>query len=336
MHGMMAKLDREKFVVSVLSVGRHDDDPAQWIRRHADEYVELPLSVPQARRMIAQQQLDVLFYTDIGMDPITYSLAFSRLAPVQCLTWGHPVTSGMDSIDYFISSEELESAESDQHYSEKLVRLKNLAIYYYRPVPPSPLLGRSAFGLPETGCLYACPQSLFKFHPEFDDILGDILRQDPQGTLVLLQGKHQYWERLLRERFANSVPDVLERIRFLPHQPYDRFLNLNALADVLLDPIYFGGGNTSYEGFALGVPIVTLPSPLLRARITRTLYHQMGVLDCIVQSPQEYVERAVRLGTDLDYRASIKDKIKTASDVLFENSSGMRELERFLQEAVAP
>jgi protein O-GlcNAc transferase len=78
-----------------------------------------------------------------------------------------------------------------------------------------------------------------------------------------------------------------------------------------------------------------LPSPLLRARITRTLYHQMGVMDCIVNNPEEYVERAVRLGTDRDYRDAIKDKIQGASEVLFENEAGVRELEEFLQRAVA-
>jgi protein O-GlcNAc transferase len=335
MRGLIAKLSREFFDVTVLSVGAHSDAPAQWIREHSDHYVVLPHSVAQARHIIAQQQLDVLFYTDIGMDPVTYSLAFSRLAPVQCATWGHPVTTGIETIDFFISSQELDSAESDEHYTEKLVRLKNLAIYYYRPAISGPLQGRAAFGLPESGCLYACPQSLFKIHPEFDDILGDILRQDPTGSLVLIQGKRPSWKDLLRQRFAERIPDVLDRIFFVPQLEYGRFLNLNALADVLLDPIHFGGGNTSYEGFALGLPIVTLPSPLLRARITRTLYQQMGVMDCIVNNPREYVELAVRLGTDRDYCEAIKEKIKGASDVLFENASGVRELEEFLQNAVA-
>ena len=243
---------------------------------------------------------------------------------------GHPVTTGVDTMDYFISSEDLETADSEQHYTEKLVRLKIPPIYYYRPVPPSPLEGRGSFGLPETGSLYGCPQSLFKFHPEFDDILGGILRGDPQGTLVLLQGKHRQWDQALRQRLAASIPEVVERIRFVPQQEHRRFLNLNAVMDVLLDPIHFGGGNTSYEGLALGVPIVTMPSTLLRGRITYMLYKQMGVMDCVVTGPEEYVNRAVRLGTDAEYRAAVADKIKAANEVLFENVTGVRELEEFL------
>jgi protein O-GlcNAc transferase len=335
MRGTIATLSRKSFNVSVLSVGNHTDSQAKWIRQHADEFVQVPFSLPAARRVIAQQRLDVLFYTDLGMDSFTYSLAFSRLAPVQCVTWGHPVTSGIGTVDYFISSEHLESDEWESQYTEKLVRLKNPAIYYYRPMAPSPLAARATFGLPETVTLYGCPQSLFKFHPEFDEILGGILRQDPQGTLVLVQGEHSHWEQILRQRFAATMPDVLERVRFLPYQEHDRFLNLNAVVDVLLDPIHYGGGNTSYEGLALGVPIVTLPSSLLRARITHMLYRQMGVLDCVVHSAQEYVERAVRLGTDADFSAEVRAKIRGNSDLLYENKKGVQELEQFLEEAVA-
>ena len=139
MRGMIAQLSRDKFVVTVLSVGSHSDSMARWIQQHSDNYVEVPFHLPAARRLIAHQCLDVLFYTDLGMDSITYTLAHSRLAPVQCVTWGHPVTTGIDTIDYFISSEHLETSDSEQHYTERLVRLKNLAVYYYRPGAPTPL-----------------------------------------------------------------------------------------------------------------------------------------------------------------------------------------------------
>jgi protein O-GlcNAc transferase len=334
MRGMIAQLSRDKFVVIVLSVGSHSDGIARWIQEHADTYVEVPYHLPAARRLITDQRLDVLFYTDLGMDAITYTLAFSRLAPVQCVTWGHPVTTGIDTIDYFISSEHLETSASEQHYTERLVRLKNPAIYYYRPKPPTPLKSRAFYGLPGDGALYACPQSLFKFHPEFDDILGGILRKDPHGVLVLIGSKKPHAEHLLRQRFTATISDVLKRIHFLPTLDHHDFLNLNAVADVLLDPIHFGGGNTSYEALAFGVPIVTLPSVMLRGRITWALYQQMGVPDCAVRTPKEYIDLAVRLGTDADYRAHMGARIKSASDVIFENIEGVRELEAFFQEAV--
>ncbi len=334
LRGLIAHLDRDCFTVIVLNIGTAADTLAQWIREHADVAVALPDSLPAARRLIAEQQLDVLFYTDIGMEPVSYSLAFSRLAPVQCVTWGHPVTTGIPTVDYILSSQALETAAGDQHYTEQLVRLPQLPIYYYRPVAPAPLKDRSHFGLPLEGTLYACPQSLFKFHPDFDEVLGGILRRDPRGRLALIRGRYGHWDQQLQQRFAVTLPDVQERIHWLPPQGYDDFLNLNAVTDVLLDPLHFGGGNTSYEGLALGVPIVTLPTEFLRARITAALYQQLGVQDCVVSSPAEYIERAVQLGTDADYRRAVRGKIESVSEVLFENRAGVRAVEQFLREAV--
>src|SRR5207237_1565690 len=140
-------------------VGTSREEVASAIQKAADRHVALSISLPAARRAIAAEQLDVLFYADLGMDPITYSLAFSRLAPVQCVTWGHPVTSGIPAMDYFISSDLLETEEAAEHYTERLIRLKSLAVCYPRPEPPVPLRPRSHFGLPDEGTLYACPQN---------------------------------------------------------------------------------------------------------------------------------------------------------------------------------
>jgi predicted O-linked N-acetylglucosamine transferase (SPINDLY family) len=335
MRGMIAHLSRQAFEVVVLTVGAADDPIGCFLRDHADAYVVLPDDPQAARRLVAEQRLDVLFYTDVGMEPLTDTLAHSRLAPVQCVTWGHPSTTGIPVMDYFISQEDLDAEGAEAHYTETLVRLKTLPIYYYRPAPPAAPKGRADFGLPESGHLYVCPQSLFKFHPDFDDVLGRILRADPDGHVVLLRGSRPEWEELLMRRLGRTLADVLERVRFVPRQDLPGFLSLNAVADVMLDPVHFGGGNTSYEALALGVPIVTLPSAFLRGRITYALYRQMGVLDCVAASADEYVGLAVRLGTDPAYRAGVRAKILAASAVLYENAAGVRELEEFLLRAVA-
>jgi protein O-GlcNAc transferase len=134
--------------------------------------------------------------------------------------------------------------------------------------------------------------------------------------------------------FAASLPDGENQIRFLPRLDYDDYLSLVMAADVQLDTVRFGGGMTSYEALAVGTPVVTLPSPYLRGRITLGLYKQMQVLDCVAQSPQEYCELAVRLGTDAGYREMIRAKILSANGVLFENDQGIRELEQFLHHVV--
>ena len=130
------------------------------------------------------------------------------------------------------------------------------------------------------------------------------------------------------------MPDVVERIRFIQPQQRPDFLWLAALCDVMLDPIHFGGGNTTFESLALGVPVVTLPSGFLRGRITLALYREMNFLDCVVANSAQYADLAVRLGTDEAFRGRISAKILQANSALFECSAGIRQLEEFLVDAV--
>lgn len=178
------------------------------------------------------------------------------------------------------------------------MRLPRLAVCCERPASRPSRADRDFFGLTREAHLYVCPQTLFKFHPEFDALLGASLRADPHGLLVLIEGAFPDWTDLLRRRFATTLGDVQAHIRFLPPQPRDRFLDLLAVADVMLDPIHFGGGNTSYEVIAQGVPIVALPSSFLRGRLTYALYRQMGLLDLMAEDAAGYARLAVALGTD--------------------------------------
>jgi predicted O-linked N-acetylglucosamine transferase (SPINDLY family) len=336
--GLVQQLDRARFEVSVFSIGDAGDDLARRFRQHADHFAVLPPNpLHNARARIASAGLDMLIYTDIGMDPVSYSLAHSRLARVQCMTWGHPVTSGIPTVDYFISSEALEPGGSEAQYTESLVRLPHPAVYYHRPSSTAASAkSRRDFGFDDGVTLYGCLQMLQKFHPESDEVLGEILRADPSGLVLIVQGIAQRWDECLLARFRRSIPDVAERIRFVQRQPYPDFLALTRACDVMLDPLHFGGGNTTYEALAFGVPVVTLPSGLLRGRITKALYNQMGLDECVADSKTRYVEIASTLGRDRDARRAASERILERADVLFENKACVRGLEDFLVRVADP
>lgn len=333
--GVIRLLDRERFHVFVFRLPGPSDPTAEFIRESADRVVTLAPYLDSARRQIAQEELDVLFYTDIGMDPWTYFLAFARLAPVQCAGSGHPVTTGIPTIDYFLSCEDMEPADADAHYTEKLVRMQEFPFYFYRPQTPFPAKARGDFGLDDRDHLYVCAQTLFKVHPEFDGIVAKILRADPEGRVVFFHAQLPEWGQLLLERFHKTIPDVVDRIQILPRQSSEDFQHVLARADVLLDTIHFSGGTTSFKAFAAGTPIVTLPSPLMRGRVTYACYRKMGIFDCVARDPDDYVLLAVALGTDPEGRELLRTKILAANHVLFNNPAGVRALERFFLEAVA-
>ncbi|MDW8223612.1 MAG: tetratricopeptide repeat protein [Gemmatales bacterium] len=326
--GLITHLDRQQFEVYVLSLAPPDGHLGQRFRQVADHYMVLPPDLPLALQQVAALGLDILYYPDIGMDAMSYTLAFSRLAPVQCCSWGHPVTTGLPTMDYFISSATAETSDADSHYSEQLVRLSRLNVVYERPVVNQLSRDRQRLGLPEQGHIYLCPQTLFKFHPEFDQLLSAILERDPHGWLVLIEGKYKHWTELLLERFQRTMPQATGRVRFVSKLPREDFLRLLTLADVMIDPIHFGGGNTSYEALAFGVPVVTWPSPFLRCRLTYAMYQQMDFLELVAWNAQDYVEKAVRVACDADYRHWVHKTLLERSQVLYDDRAIVRELEQ--------
>jgi protein O-GlcNAc transferase len=335
--GLIEKLSREKFEVVALRITPSRDDACTArIRAAADLCVDLDPDFRRARDQIAALALDLLFYQDIGMEPVSYFLAFARLAPVQCVSFGHPNTTGIPTIDYFISNDLFEPADADEHYSEALVRLHDLPTlaYYHEPSLTASPASAESFGLPPGSALYVCPQTLFKIHPDFDPILRGILERDPRGIVVLIAGQFQDFTERLRARFAQTLCGLEQRVRFLPFMAFDRFMQLLALADVVLDTLHFNGMNSSLQAFAAGAPVVTLPGRFQRGRHTQAMYRKMAILDCIARDAQDYIDIAVRIGTDTGYARTLRQRILTRKHVLFEDPCVLREFERFFLEAV--
>ena len=299
-------------------------------------YLPLPSRFDHAMEKVKEARFDILHYWEVGTDVTNYFLPYCCLAPVQCATWGWPITTGIPQMGYFVSCELLETEESDAHYTETLIRLQHLPTYYYRPPVPEASRSRGHFGLGEGQHLYLCTQNLRKVHPDFDDLAADILRRDPQGLLLFIEDKQPNVTQLLRHRLQGSMPDVAARVRFLSRMPEIDYLSLTALADVVLDTLHYGGGaNTTYDAFAASTPVVTLPTRFHRGRYAFAAYRQMGVSDCIADSAEDYANIAVRLGTDPACQAEVSGRITEACPVLFEDANAVTELAAFFEEALA-
>lgn len=336
--GFFAQLSRERFeVVAIFIPPLADDEISRAIRQDADRCVVLAGDLAAAREQIAALQLDVLFYQDIGMEPFSYFLSFARLAPVQCVSFGHPDTTGVDTVDWFVSNDLYEPDGAPTHYSENLFTLHDLGClaWYVRPQLRQPVKPRAAFGLPADRPVYLCPQNLFKVHPDMDDLIAGILRRDLRGIVVLVEGRVRNWTQLLRQRWRASIADVEPRIRFVPRLREHDYLNLIAVADVMLDTVHFNGMNTSLEAFAVATPVVTLPAAFQRGRHTQAMYRKMGLGDLVAVDASAYVELAVRLGNDAAFRAGTSRRIAENNHALFEDTQVVREFERFFTIAVA-
>ena len=322
-------LSREKFEVVLFRPGGVADEKSESIDRYADKVCRLVNHLDTARRTVASEECDVLFFFEIGMVTLTYFLAFARLAPVQCVTWGHPDTTGIPNMDFFLSSRLLEPANAQEHYSERLVMLSYPPAAITLRTTGGVSSARDWIGVPSGARIYACPQNLMKFHPDFDSALAQILRQDPMGYVVITTSAIDAWRPALLDRISKAFPDVAERIVFLPQMAHEKFMSLLDAADVVIDPFYFSGGNSTHEALALGAPVVTWPGPYMRGRVSLGLYKKMGFEELICADPDEYVRTAIRVANDKEWRSNLKETIRTKSVILFDDPTIVRELEDF-------
>jgi len=332
MEGLIENLPKDEFEIVVVTQPGSRDPVARRIEAAADTLIKLPEGFWPAREAIAAAECDILIYPEIGMDVRSYFLAFARLARVQAVMWGHPDTTGIPNIDWFISSDLIEGEEADAHYSERLYRMKTLPTRYGGPEIPQSMKPREGFGLDAGKRLYLCQQSVIKHHPDLDLMIAEILRGDAQGEVVLLEGVMTHWSDQVKMRMRASIPDVVDRVRVIPRMGPEDFIALTACADIVFDAPHWSGGNTSFEAFALGKAVATHAGPFMRGRVTLGQYRAMTMGDELARADViEAARLALRLGLDTEYRAECERRIRENAPKLWDDPAASTEFATFLR-----
>jgi protein O-GlcNAc transferase len=333
--GWLKHHNHQQVEIYCYYTGNAPDAVTEAFQTWSDVFHHLPDGLEAVCQQVLRDQLHVVIFPEIGMDPITIQLAALRLAPIQCTAWGHPVTSGLPTIDYYLSSQLMEPDNGEQHYSEQLVRLPNLGIAYPQPQVPAVTQSRAAFGLRDDSVVYLCCQAPFKYLPQHDRLLVQIAQQVPQAQFVFIRAD------ILRSRlhaaFTAANLDIDKHCVFLPVLPRSEYLMLNQLADVYLDTIGFTGGNMTMDAIACGLPVVTLPGEFMRGRLSYGILQRLGLSETIARTEAEYGAIAIQLGQNPHQRqqlaATILERLQNPDTSPFEDATCVLALEAFLQEA---
>jgi predicted O-linked N-acetylglucosamine transferase (SPINDLY family) len=337
--GWLSQIDRRRFQIFGYHTAAKEDASTREAAGLCDRFVQGPLSIDRWREAILSDAPHVIIHPDIGMNAISAQLAGQRLAAVQCTSWGHPDTSGFPTIDYFLTSDLMEPPDAQDHYTERLVRLPNLSIYYEPPDMQPVALDRAELGLRAGATVFWCGQSLFKYLPQFDQVFARIAQEAGncqfafirygQGTTV-----DQLFFRRLDRAFAAVGLKAADYCAFVPRTSPQRFVAAIGQCDIVLDSIGWSGCNSTLEGLHHDLPIVTMPGSLMRGRHTLAILKRMGVEDTIAQTLDEYVGNAVRLARDVAWRSAVKDKIARNKHRLYRDAECIAALEAFLEGVV--
>ena len=328
----IVKLNKEYFKKYAYYIDDKFDHITDEIKKNVD-YFYYSRNVDKLIKKISQDNLDILFYLDIGMKPKIQILSSLRLASIQCNTWGHPVTSGFKNIDYYFSSELMEINNSKKNYSEKLIKLPNLGIDY--DFPDLSNIKRPNISRKSNTTIFLNLQSLFKLLPQDDHIYLDIIKKNSNCCFWFLQGVKSSVTSIFKERisklFQKEGYTFENYFYFHPRCSQDEFLGLIEESDIILDSFNWSGGNTSLEAISLNKPIVTCPSNLMRGRHTYGILKLLNVEEIIANSKNEYIEISVKLATDIDFRNSIVSKIKKNKNILYNDDKPIKFLEDVIQ-----
>ena len=257
--GWMRHLDRSRFEVFGYQLGADVDATSRSLAACCAEYRYGTASAAAWAEQIAADRLDVLIYPELGMHPLPVQLGCLRLAPVQCTTWGHPVTSGLPTMDYYLSSEAMEPPDGDAHYTERLVRLPGLGICYAARRSPARhwtgLLGAAR----RRGCVSLLPVAV-QIPAALRCRLAPHRRARAGGAVPV--------HRIEQRRRGCGVPGAVgtrvsarqgwtgsRHCALVPTVPHDTFASLLRAGDVFLDSIGWSGATPRWKLWSAGCPL---------------------------------------------------------------------------------
>jgi protein O-GlcNAc transferase len=340
LRGIIAHIDRRQFEILLYHTGSMTDEETVWAASGVDRFVQGPKPTKAWLDEVAQDRPDVMFYPEVGMDPASCALAALQLAPLQVAGWGHPVSTGLPSMNLFLSGEYLEGRGAEQHYREKLVRLPGTGVCTELPAVQAQRW--SGPDRQRNVVRFALCQQPIKFDPADDVLLARIAKAAGPSEFWLASPKTLHWATTkLRNRLAAAFRaeglDPNAYLRVMPWLPQDQFAGFLDEMDIYLDCPAFSGYTTAWQAIHRGLAVVTWEGDFLRQRLAAGLLRQVGKTDGIAGSRDQYVQIAIRWAEDCrrsDLWAARREEMRRAAPRADGNRAAVRSFEQALIGAV--
>jgi len=261
---------------------------------------------------VLDNDFEFVYYPDVGTSPESLYLSNMRLAPIQAVGTGHPVSTAGSMIDYFITgAEETTPDHPEANYDERLVLLPGLA---WRPIRPD---YRPSFPTPDARpapCLVNCSWARMKINHPLLETLGKI-RARAKRNIVF-----QFFPGCVSPRNGSHMATMQDLVAVLGQDAVICHGNM-AYADYMahqdrghftLHSWHFGGGTTAVDALILGKPIVVREGRHEYNRFSAALLRRVGLGELVTDSEDGYIELGVRLADDDAWREDLTRRIREA------------------------
>ncbi len=267
---------------------------------------------------IVSSEVDILFDLS-GHTSGHRLLMFARKpAPVQVTWLGYLNTTGLTTIDYRITDDYMDpEGTTERFHTETLFRLPNFCCFGYPvespQVSPLPASTSDVF-------TFGSINQWWKVTEEAKDMWATLLVSTPRSRIIVVArgaSNPAFRERIVSDFARRGVS--ANQVVVSPSLPLKQFLELFAKVDVTLDTFPYGGGTTTMFSLWMGVPVVALAGRGAVARNAIGPLSELGLVNLIATSPQNYLEIARGLAQNIPWltavRAGLRERM-TASAIV--------------------
>ncbi len=314
-----------------FALGTLEDEQTELARQGSAFFLSGALGLEDWVQAIAQQDVDFLYYPEVGLGGLSYKLACLRLAPRQFSSWGNPQTTGLPEMDAYISARCFEPAADSgagpawleagalPDYRETVGVLAGFPTYYQPYAGEIEAFDLAAMGFAESSKLLLCPGSAFKYQYDFAAQYAELAAQIADAQLVFFMGDGEMAERVaaqLRQAFMERglAP---ERLLFSPWLSRPRYQYLMQRSWLLLDSWGFSGINTVLQALDVGLPVVTLRGESLRGRLGSGVLDAVGMGHWVAEAWPDYLTLAKRLCERPEQRQAYAQELKDKREAMF-------------------
>ncbi len=308
---ILAHHDRAQFEVCCYSTSGISDALTQRLRSMVDRWMDVQhLSDDQVAELIRRDKVDILIDLS-GHTAMNRLLIFARRpAPVQVTYLGYPDITGLQSIQYTLSSEDLDAIEISR--DEELTEFSRLPNGYccYQPRHQSPdvtPLPARDNGFVTFGCL----NNIGKAGPRVLEAWVKILTRVARSRLLLYSppsARRDHVKSFFVER--GIAP---QRIEFVGKESIEAHLRTIGRVDIALDPFPYNGGTTTLNSLWMGVPVITFAGQRSISRAGYALLTAAGFDEFIAKDIDGYIDLACETASDLgklsEIRASLRPRM---------------------------
>lgn len=294
---MLTKYNRDEFEIYLFSSAKQEDEYSDFLKSQVQLWCDISELLPeQAAMLIYNQQIDILIdLAGHSKGNSLQALAY-KPAPIQVSGIGYFATTGLATVDYFLTDKYLINEESQKYFTEKLLILPR-SHFCYTPLKKVPAV-TTAPCIKKGYITFGSFNNMTKVNDKVLETWVKILQRVPNAHLLLKCAKLS--DEDFRELTYNRLCEAgISPERFELRGYSTDYLQEYYDVDIALDTFPYPGGGTTCDALYMGVPVVTYGDGSHGGSFGVSLLKNIGLDFACAESLDEYVDKAVVLAQDI-------------------------------------